>query len=196
MIYSQEEFMGKEIYLREYNYLGFYSCQMLVPSISEVYPMDDLVYNNRNVGKFIRKMVLDFEQFDPEVILELILPLEDSLNVEKYIGVIFENNFTMGEFKAQMHLLAGNFDEALELLEYGTHKMGHIVAEIIRMRQQEEEWSEYEEGLCAIFTRENVKRALNIIDLKAYFIDVTLHAHYNNMLAMYDRLQVKKEAYM
>lgn len=185
--------MGKEIYLREYDYLGFYSCQMIVPGVSEVYPIEDLTYNNKNSGKLIREMVLHFDEFDPEEILDAIDSLEDSLNMEKYIGVIFENNFTMAEFKGQIHLLADNIEEALALLEFGSNKMGHIVAELIRMRELELEWTEYEEALCNIYTHEKVEQALSILGGEAYLIDVTLHQDYHNMLGMYDRLEEKKK---
>lgn len=182
----------KEIYLREYDYLGFYSCQMLLPGISEVYPIEDLTYNNKNSGKRIREMVLHFDEFDPEEVLDSVESLEDSLNVEKYIGVIFENNFTMAEFKAQIHLLADNVEEALTLLEFGTNKMGHLVAELIRMRELELDWSEYERALCNVYTEKKVERALQILGGEAFLIDVTLHRDYYNMLSLYDRLDVKK----
>ncbi len=188
--------MGKEIYLREYTYLGFYSCQMIVPGVSEVYPIEDMIYNNKNSAKWIRKMVLNFGEFDPEEILNAVEALEESLDIGKYIGVIFENNFTVRELKAQMYLLLGDDEEALELLEYGTDKMGHIVAELIRMREGALVWEEYEEGLCNIFTRERVKKALAILEGSAYLIDVTLHRDYHNMLAMFDRLESKKSAMM
>ena len=184
--------MGKEIYLREYTYLDFYSCQMLVPSISEIYPIEDLIYNNKNIGKFIRDMILNFEKFDPEEVLDAIESLDESLNVEKYIGVIFENNFTMLELKAQMHLLAGNVDEALSLLEFGNNKMGHIISELIHMQNQNLDWIDYESALWDIFTRENVDKALQILQGKAYLIDINLHPHYHNILDMYDRLETKK----
>ena len=37
--------MGKDIYIREYDYLGFYSCQIIVPGVSEIYPLEDMIYN-------------------------------------------------------------------------------------------------------------------------------------------------------
>lgn len=191
-LYAIVRSMNKELYVREYDYLGFYSCQMIVPGVSEVYPIEDLIYNNKNSGKRIREMVLHFDEFDPEEILDLIDSLEDTLNMEKYIGVIFENNFTMGEFKAQIHLLADNMDEALALLEFGTNKMGHIVAELIRMRELELEWTEYEEALCNIYTQAKVEQALSILGGETFIIDVTLHQDYYNMLGMYDRLDEKK----
>jgi ribosomal protein S12 methylthiotransferase accessory factor len=186
------EKMGKESYLREYDYLGFYSCQMIVPSVSEVYPIEDLVYNNKNVGKFIRDMVLNFREYDPQDILMSIEQLEDSLNMEKYIGVIFENNFTMREFKAQIHLLDENLEEALELLEFGADKMGHIVVELAKMEELELDYEEFKVGMWNIFGRERVEKAMNILEGKEFLIDTTLHQDYHNMLAMYDRLELKK----
>lgn len=184
--------MNKEMYLREYNYLGFYSCQMIVPSVSEVYPIEDMSFNNKNNGKWIREMVLNFDQYEGDDILDAVESLEETLNVEKYIGVIFANNFTMQEFKAQIHLLLGNTDEALSLLEFGTHKMGHIVAELIRMGEAECVWEEYEEALFHIYGKDKVQKALAILEGEEFLIDVTLHNDYHNMLKMYDRLDVKK----
>ena len=184
--------MNKEIYLREYNYLGFYSTQMIVPSVSEVYPIEDLIYNNKNNGKLIRDMVLNFKDYEPEVILQSIESLEDSLNIEKYIGVIFTNNFTMREFKAQIFLLLEEYEEALELLEYGDYKLGHIVVELAQMEENELDFSDYEDALYNIFGEELVHKALKILDGDDFLIDVTLHEDYNNMLAMYDKLESKK----
>jgi len=180
--------MNKEIYLREYNYLGFYSCQMIIPTVSEVYPIEDMSFNNKNNGKWIRDMILHFDEFDGEAILDEVESLEESLNVEKYIGVIFKTNFTMQEFKAQIHLLLGNTDEALSLLEFGSSKMGHIIAELIRMGESECVWDEYEEALFNIYGQERVERALRILEGEEFLIDVTLHQEYLNVLEMYDRL--------
>lgn len=188
------EKMDKEIYLREYNYLGFYSCQMLIPGISEVYPVEDLIYNNKNSAKTIRDMVLNFSDYDPEDILDAIEPLDDSLSMEKYIGVIFQNNFTMAEFKAQNYLLLGETQPALELLEFGENRVGHIMAELIRMREAGLDFEEYREGLYSIFSKQRVEEAVQILEGREFFIDTTLHSEYHNMLALYDRLEVKKRS--
>jgi ribosomal protein S12 methylthiotransferase accessory factor len=184
--------MGKEIYLREYTFLDFYSCQMLIPSISEVYPIEDMVYQNRNSGKFIRNYVLDFARADHESLLDAITPLEDSLNIEKYIGVIFEKNFQMCDLKAQVHLLLENYEEAGALLAFSENPIRTLLCEIIHMREQNLLWAEYEHALWDIFGKENVEQACDILDGKAYLIDIALHPHYINMLNMYDNLEVKK----
>lgn len=184
--------MDKELYIREYDYLGFYSCQIIIPTISEVYPIEDLTYNNKNSGKLIRDMVLNFEKYDAEDILYEVEGLDNSLNVEKYIGVIFQNNFTMAEFKAHLYLLQGEREAALELLEFGSNKLGHVTAELIRMGEEGLDFEDYREGLFNIFTPEMVEKAMRIIEKEGFFIDITLHNDYHNMLAMYDRLESKK----
>jgi len=182
----------KESYIREYNYLGFYSCQMIVPGISEVYPIDDLIYNNKNNGKLIRDMVLNFKDYDPQDVMIEIEQLEDNLNMEKYIGVIFNNNFTLREFKAQVLLSLGEVEEVLELLEYGADKFGHIIVELARMEELELEFSDYEHSLYNIFGEDRVHKALKVLDGDEMIIDTTLHQDYVNMLEMYDKLEIKK----
>ena len=184
--------LNKEVYLREYNYLDFYSCQIIVPDFSEIYPMDDLIYNNKNVGKFIRNMVLNFKDYDPQDTFMNIQDLPESLDMQKYIGVIFENNFTMLEFKAQLHLLMDEYEEALELLEYSNDEIGKIIVEIAHMEEMELDFKEYEDALYSIFTQQKVIKALRILDGDEYLIDTTMHTQYENILNLYDKLEKKK----
>lgn len=183
---------GKDIYMREYDYLGFYSCQMIIPTISEIYPIEDLVYNNKNSGKQIRDIVLNFKDYDPQEILDAIDSLDESIDMENYIGVIFENNFTLSRFKAQIFILLGEMDNALMLLEFHDNRLGTIVSELIRMNEKNLSFDDYKNALYSIFTEELVQKALNILDGNDFLIDTTLHQDYLNMLAMYDRLGVKK----
>ena len=186
---------NREMYVREYTYLDFYSCQMIVPNFSEVYPLDDMVYNNKNNGKLIRDMVLNFEKYDVNDILDTIDSLDNSLNMQLYIGVIFKENFTMGDFKAQMLLLLQEYDDALEILEFSSNKFGHLVAQLIRMNNEEIEWADYEEALNNVYGKEKIQRAVNILEGKEFLINRTLHQDYNNMLSMFDKLEVKKLAF-
>lgn len=186
---------NKEMYLREYTYLDFYSCQMIVPNFSEVYPLDDMVYNNKNNGKLIRDMVLNFEKYDENEILDAIDSLDNSLNMQLYIGVIFEENFTMGDFKAQLLLLLGEIDDVIELLEFGNNKLGHLVAQLLSMQNDELDWEEYESALNDIYGEEKIKKAINIIEGNEFLINRTLHKDYYNMLSMFDKLEVKKRAF-
>lgn len=186
------ESMGKELYIREYNYLGFYSCQIVVPGVSEVYPIDDLIYNNRNRGKMYREVILNFADYDPETVLDEIEALEDHLNVEKFIGVIFKENFTIGELKAQLHITAGNIDEAVSYLEFGNNVMGNLIIELIRLEELGLDLCEYQQALYDLYTPQRVDKALEILNKEALLVDTALHSDYLNMLSMYDRLEMKK----
>lgn len=183
---------NKEIYLREYTYLDFYSCQMIVPNFSEVYPIEDLVYNNKNSGKLIRDMVLNFEHYESQDILNAIETLDDSLNVELYIGVIFEQKFNLGEFKAQILLNAQEYEEAIDVLETQNNSLGLLVAQLLRLNLGNYVWEEYEEALENIYGKIALQKAVNIIEQKEFLINRTLHPHYYNMLALFDKLEEKK----
>lgn len=187
--------MDKEMYLREYNYLDFYSCQMIVPQVSEVYPIEDLTYNNKNSGKQIRDMVLNYEKYDAEEILDTFETLDNSLNIELYIGVIFEENFTMGDFRAHLLLKLEYFEEALEILENSSNKIGQIIVELVKMNEQELEWEDYENGLTSIYGKANLEKAINILEGKDTLINVKMHKNYENMLELFDKLEIKKLKY-
>lgn len=184
--------MKKDIYIREYDYLGFYSCQIIVPGVSEVYPLEDMIYNNTNAGKLIREMVLNFKDYNPEDILDEIESFDNNLNVEKYIGVIFENNFTICDFKAQLNLMLGNYEEAIELFEMSTQPLAYLLAQLTRMYVNETNWDDYEEALNNVFTKEKVEYAAKIFNGDEDFINVSYHQDYLNILDLYDRLAVKK----
>lgn len=187
--------IDKELYLREYEYLGFYSCQMIVPSFSEVYPIEDLIYNNKNSGKFLRDFVLNYSNYDPEDLLFEIEQLDDSLDIGKYIGVIFEESFSMRELKAQTHLLLGNKEEALELLQFETNRLGYIVAELLRLDEQKLSLANYEEALIDIFTKEKYQKALRVVKGEELLFCTRFHQDYLNILEMYKKLENKKVAY-
>ena len=186
--------MKKEVYIREYDYLGFYSCQIIVPSISEVYPLEDMIYNNTNAGKMIRDMVLNFKEYDPEEILNEVEAFDNNLNVEKYIGVIFKENFTICDFKAQLHLMLGNYEEAIEYFEMSNKPLSFLLSQLTRMYLDEVTWEDYEDALFNVFTKENVDLATQIFNGDCDFINVTYHQDYLNILDLYDRLAIKKLA--
>ncbi|QOG12230.1 YcaO-like family protein [Arcobacter sp. FWKO B] len=185
--------LGKDIYLREYSYMGFYSCQIIVPDFSEIYPFEDLIYNNKNSAKFIREMVLKFDNYDLDDVIVSIENLEENIDMGKYLGVIFKNDFTIGEFKAQLYLLNKEYEEALRLLEYSTNPFANVITELLRLKIRNKKFEDYKEGLYNIFSKDKVIKAKNILENKEYFIDLTFDEKYQNILNMYDKLSKKKE---
>ena len=184
---------NKEIYIREYESLGFYSCQIIVPGFSEIYEFDDLIYNNKNTAKLIRRMVLNFTDYEPNEILDMISSLDNSIDVGKYIGVIFKNPFTMAEFKAQMHILSDELNEAKEILFFNENannkRLSQVVSELILLDDENYNFSDFESGLYSIFGKDLVSKGLNIIASKEYLIDVSVSEEYENILSFYDKFK-------
>ena len=186
--------MSKDIYLREYDYLGFYSCSIIVPSVSEIYPIDDLVYNNANRGKEIRQNILNFKDIDLEEIIQSVECLSDDLDMEKYIGVLFKNNFTLGDFKAQIYLMLGDLESAIGYFELSSKDISYILTQLCYIQIDELDFDDYYDSLCDVFTKEKVEQAMDIFNMDSNFIDITFHNDYLNMQNLYDRLAIQKRA--
>ncbi|MFW2367107.1 MAG: YcaO-like family protein, partial [Desulforhopalus sp.] len=76
-----------EIFRAEYLHTGIYSCRMVVPGMSEIYPVDDLVWNNRNSGNFIRSLLPKMDRMDIDELIKLLALLEsENLNDQQLIS--------------------------------------------------------------------------------------------------------------
>jgi len=89
---------NKEIYYKEFEFNQNYAYQIIIPSISEIYPLDDLIYNNKNQGKFYRELVLNHQNFDKSEIIEYLEELNPYLDLGKFIGVIFKEEILVYDF--------------------------------------------------------------------------------------------------
>ena len=177
---------NKTIYLREYYYLGFYSCHMIVPDFSEIYPLEDMIYNNKNQGKLIRDFILNKDKYDLENLLDELNGFDDSINMGAFIGVIFKEDFSLGEFKADILIKLKEYEEAIFCLEQSNKKFNYILAQVLRMTQENLNLEDFKEALFDIFEEENIKRALDIIDEKSSLINLEFANEYKNILNLFD----------
>ena len=119
------EGMGKEIYTATYDELGAMSCRILVPGYSEVYPVEDLVWDNTNKALLFRADILNLHRLDDENLRALLERLDNSeldehSDVGTLIGVEFDDNTTWGqltvlELKLLINLALKDFEVAQEL---------------------------------------------------------------------------------
>jgi ribosomal protein S12 methylthiotransferase accessory factor len=120
------EDMGKEAYTAVYDQLGATACRILVPGYSEVYPVEDLVWDNTNKALLFRADVLDLHRLDDAGLASLLERLENN-ELDEYgdiatlIGIEFDENTAWGqltvlELKLLIHLALKQFDESLELV--------------------------------------------------------------------------------
>jgi len=120
------EEMGKEAYMAVYDQLGAIACRILVPGYSEVYPVEDLVWDNTNKALLFRADILNIHGLD-DAALEALLErlenneLDDYGDIATLIGIEFDENTDWGqltvlELKLLIHLALEQFEEANELV--------------------------------------------------------------------------------
>ena len=80
--------MGKEVYICDFNHLGVYSCRIHVPSVSEIYPFEDLVWDNNNSAVELRAALLNIKALSgsrPTNLLGLFLKML-TITTAKYLA--------------------------------------------------------------------------------------------------------------
>ncbi|GGM17383.1 hypothetical protein GCM10009425_30490 [Pseudomonas asuensis] len=120
------EDMGKEVYVAVYEDLGATACRILVPGYSEVYPVEDLIWDNTNKALFFRADILNLHHLDDAALEALVERLEhcevdDYTDITTLIGIEFDDNTVWGqltilELKLLIYLALQRFEEAHELV--------------------------------------------------------------------------------
>ena len=121
------EDMGKEVYAAVYDQLGAVACRILVPGYSEVYPVEDLVWDNTNKALLFRTDVLNLHRLD-DASLEALLDRLDNNELDEYsdiatlIGIEFDENTEWGqltvlELKLLIQLALKKFEDAQDLVQ-------------------------------------------------------------------------------
>jgi ribosomal protein S12 methylthiotransferase accessory factor len=123
--------MGFDIYIADYLHLGVYTCRIIVPGMSDIYPVDDLVWNNNNEGALFREEILSLRNLDKKTWRNLYERLEegayhDMQRVAEFIGVAPDRGsvwagLRIGELKAMLCLASGNPEEALNWVDWCLH---------------------------------------------------------------------------
>ena len=121
------EDMGKEVYMAVYDQLGATACRILVPGYSEIYPVEDLIWDNTNKALLFRDDILNLHRLDDASLEALLERLEDSelddyMDIITLIGIEFDENTAWGqltilELKLLINLALKQFEAAKEQVE-------------------------------------------------------------------------------
>ena len=120
------ESLGKEAYVAVYDQLGAIACRILVPGYSEVYPIEELIWDNTNKALLFRADILNLHRLDNKALAALLERLENNEldeygDIASLIGIEFDENTVWGqltvlELKLLIHLALKQFEEAHELV--------------------------------------------------------------------------------
>ncbi len=121
------EDLGKEVYMAVYDQLGATACRILVPGYSEIYPIEDLIWDNTNKALLFRADILNLHRLDDAGLQALLERLEDSelddqTDIITLIGIEFDENTAWGqltilELKLLIHLALKQIEAAQELVQ-------------------------------------------------------------------------------
>ncbi len=119
--------MGKEVYIATYDDLGTSACRILVPNYSEVYLVEDLIWDNTNKALDYREDILNLHSLSGNALVSLVERLEESqldnyMYIRTLIGIEFDENTVWGqltilELKILIYLALDEHEEAIELVE-------------------------------------------------------------------------------
>ena len=125
-LFSILEGLGKEAYIAVFDNLGATACRILVPDYSEVYPVEDLIWDNTNKALQYREDILNIHSLTDASLANLLARLVESqldnyTDIRTLIGIEFDENTVWGqltilELKILINLALGELDEAIELV--------------------------------------------------------------------------------
>ncbi|PID62715.1 MAG: 30S ribosomal protein S12 methylthiotransferase accessory protein YcaO [Gammaproteobacteria bacterium] len=125
-----------DVYIADYNYLGVYACRILVPSVSEIYPVEELTQYNNNVGNAVREAILQLPATPNQKLngssVQAIQDwldnsgLDDSERLCQVLGLAAEadnpwHGVRLGELRLFLALKLGQAEEALAALDWLKH---------------------------------------------------------------------------
>jgi ribosomal protein S12 methylthiotransferase accessory factor len=118
--------MGKEVYIAVHDQLGAIACRILVPGYSEIYPVEDLIWDNTNKALLFREDILNVHRLDDTHLTALLDRLENNeldeyADVATLIGIEFDDNTEWGqltvlELKLLINLALKQFEAAQDLV--------------------------------------------------------------------------------
>ncbi|MFJ5538067.1 OsmC domain/YcaO domain-containing protein [Vreelandella titanicae] len=121
------EELGAEVYMAVHEDLGAPVCRILVPGYSEVYPIEDLIWDNTNKALDYREDILNLHRLDDDQLTDLVERLEESqmddhTDIITLIGIEFDENTEWGqltilELKLLVYLALGRHEEALDCVQ-------------------------------------------------------------------------------
>jgi len=187
------EDLGKEAYMAVYEQLGATACRILVPGYSEVYPVEDLIWDNTNKALLFRADILNLHSLDDaglEALLERLEnnELDEYSDIATLIGVEFDENTVWGqltvlELKLLIQLALQDLEAAQELvgafLQYNDNTVErglfyqalNVVLEVLL--DDDLELADYEVNFRRMFGNPRMDAVLGSVDGSVRFFGLT-----------------------
>jgi len=176
---------GHDMYIADFTHLGVYACRIFVPGMSEIYPVEELEWENNTVGNLVRPFALrlqDLQQEESAELLETLLDLDlaDELPVTTLIGLCADAGTTWvdlraGELKALAALAAGDIDNILDgcawiaqfnELPPARAKVYRCIANLVQIEEELEngDTALFETNLALMYGKDTLAQAQRLVN--------------------------------
>ncbi|HED33118.1 MAG TPA: 30s ribosomal protein S12 methylthiotransferase accessory protein YcaO [Gammaproteobacteria bacterium] len=176
--------MDFDIYISDYNHLNVYSCRIIVPGMSDIYPVDDLEWSNNNEGAQFREDILSLNHLDKVQWQDVLQRLEDGgyndmQRVAEFIGIAPDPgtawaSLRIGELKAMLCLAIEDYEGAIEWNDWCLH-MDQIGVERIRFYRglqalleikldASREYADYIDSLKLMYGDESIDTGIKLLE--------------------------------
>jgi len=201
---------GKDIYIADFTEQGAYSCRILVPGMSEIYPVEDLEWENNSVGNRIRPAMVRLQSLDDAELAELLAelqtlnlnderPLWEILGLAIPLGTVWKQ-LRIGELKTLIALAIGDEEAIREGCDWIHHyrqmePARRLVYRCIESLMQLEDIAAHRRSLDLLYGADVVRQAQMLLDRSDRFFgldplgaDMEGSAMHRTLLAAYDKL--------
>ena len=207
---------GHDCYVADFEHLDVYSCRIFVPGMSEIYPVEELEWQNNTVGNEVRVYTQRLQTLTGEESAELLdlllgLNFQDDLHVYILIGLCADAkspwlDLRIGELKALAAIAAGDKDEILDGCEWVAQindlpvvrlKVYSCIADLVQIAENlEKDMTLYQANLALMYGEATLQQALSLFNQKTQYFGLNdLGANYEGsqmhqqLLAAYDKVR-------
>ena len=179
---------GHDLYIADFTHLGVYACRILVPGVSEIYPVEELEFENNSVGNLIRPALSRLPTLTDNECADLMdligeLELADDRLVTVLIGLAPDPDspwadLRIGELKLLLALALGDDDAILEacawIAQYGQRhetrlKVYRCIADLIQLENP----APLEASLALLYGGDALQTALALVNQEERFYGLT-----------------------
>ncbi|MCL4123516.1 UNVERIFIED_CONTAM: hypothetical protein GTU68_054348 [Idotea baltica] len=179
---------GADIYIADYDHLGVPACRILVPGMSDIYPVDELIWENNNEGAVFREIILNLANSTASDWQSLLTALEergynDQTLVAQFIGLLPDEeslwaSIRLGEIKAMLCLAMGEqaaqdwVDWCLSLADLSELQLKHyrcLKALLDIKWHPDRRYDDYIVGLNLLYGKKITDEALAVVEGDSVF---------------------------
>ena len=201
---------GHDIYVADFAEQGAYSCRILVPGMSEIYPVEDLAWENNSIGNRIRPSLVKLPDLSDDESRALLDDLQTmNLNDERPLWEILGlavpldtvwKELRIGELKTLLALAIGDEEATREGCDWvrnfqEMNPARHLVYRCVESLLNLDDADNYRRSLTLLYGAETVRQAQALLDRSERFFgldtlgsDMQGSAMHQTLLKAYDKL--------